>query len=217
MFAGVERAAWSRMGFHGKAVYPAKTSQEARGSQEAVLGIALKTAATCKIEVFQCKELLERIQIAQKTQLTGNFSENVAHKSTTFRKISVLVAKWLTGQPIAPKTAPASTPSTGKWRRTRFKERPAPTQDKVQQSVSGATFGVRPAPAPDKLWTTPDRVRHFLDRVRHHFFLFLEHNRRVRCHFFGGQGRRAGQGARQGRPGHAPNPPSEGSFFGGGP
>ena len=66
------------------------------------VGHCFKKAATCKIEVFQCKELLERIQIAQKTQLTGNFSENVAHKSTTFRKISVLVAKRLTGQPIAP-------------------------------------------------------------------------------------------------------------------
>ena len=177
------------------------------------MGIALKKAATCKIEVFQCKELLERIQIAQKTQLTGNFSENVAHKSTTFRKISVLVAKRLTGQPIAPKTAPASTPSTGKWRRTRFKERPAPTQDKVQQSVSGATFGVRPAPAPDKLWTTPDRVRHFLDRVRHHFFPVFraQQARPVPLFWRAGQASRAGRKTGQARA--CPKPPLRGILF----
>ena len=70
MSARVEGVASSRAYFHRKANYPAKTSQEALGSQEAALGVALnKKTETCRLEVFQDKKLWKRTQIAQKTQL----------------------------------------------------------------------------------------------------------------------------------------------------
>ena len=70
MSARVEVVASSRAHFHRKANYPAKTSQEALGSQEAALGVALnKKTETCRLEVFQDKKLWKRTQIAQRTQL----------------------------------------------------------------------------------------------------------------------------------------------------
>ena len=94
-------------------------------------------AATCRMEVFYCKKLLGRTQLAAKTEVTGKFAKDTAHENTKFEKNGAFAAMQRTWQQIARKTPPASGPSTGKWRRTRFKERPAPAPDKVRQ---------RPAP-----------------------------------------------------------------------
>ena len=150
MSAKVEGVASSTAHFHENANYAAKTSQEALGSQGLCWALQKQKTQMCRLDVFQYKNLLERTQIAQKTQLRGKFAEHLPHENTNFQKTIRLCSQ------VAYRAADFF--QNGASEHTKYRQvapdtvRTASGASAGQSpTVSGATFGVRPAPTPDKV------------------------------------------------------------------